>query len=230
MQTNRTELYNQWVDKVCRYIEEVGPRINCTSCAFQSKPVLDKSPDVVFLGYNAHEPWGYAGVNRERFYEGNPSFYADRDKAAWKIWWKPYEAFKWAGYLNPMTDGHFVFMNVVYFGSDTIKDFQAKPGSVEVAAQCMDFTAEVIQDIFRPKCVVCFSINDCFRPLERRFGFTQVETVTPPIVNGEPARHQVVKGLWNGLPVFGIPHPSGRISNDDWGAIALYLKKEMISL
>ena len=184
MQSNRTELYNQWVDKVCRYIEEVGPRINCTSCAFQSKPVLDKSPDVVFLGYNAHEPWGYTGVNRERFYEGNPSFYADRDKPAWKIWRKPYEAFKWAGYLNPMTDGHFVFMNVVYFGSDTIKDFQTKPGSVEVAAQCMDFTAEVIQDIFRPKCVVCFSINDCFRPLERRFGFTQVETVTPPIVNG----------------------------------------------
>ena len=85
---NRTELYNQWVDKVCRYIEEVGPRINCTSCAFQSKPLLDKSPDVVFLGYNAHEPWGYAGVNRERFYEGNPSFYADRDKPAWKIWQK----------------------------------------------------------------------------------------------------------------------------------------------
>lgn len=230
MKTDRIELYNRWVDKVCHYIEEVGPRINCTSCAFQSKPVLAKSPEVMFLGYNAHEPWGYAGANRERFYEGNPSFYTDRDNPAWKIWHRPYGAFKSVGYLEPMTDGNFVFMNVVYFGSDTIKDFQTKPGSAEVAAQCMDFTAEVIQDIFRPKCVVCFSINDCFRPLERRFGFAEVETITPLMVNGNPARHKVVKGLWDNLPVYGIPHPSGRVSYDDWGAIALYLKNEMTAL
>lgn len=184
----------------------------------------------MFLGYNAHEPWGYMGINRERFYEGNPSFYTDRDNPVWKIWHRPYKAFNSVGYLEPMTDGNFVFMNVVYFGSDTIKDFQAKSGSAEVAAQCMDFTAEVIQDIFRPKCVVCFSINDCFRPLERRFGFAEVETITPLMVNGHPARHKVVKGLWNNLPVYGIPHPSGRVNHEDWDAMALYLKNEMTAL
>lgn len=96
--------------------------------------------------------------------------------------------------------------------------------------KCIDFTGEVIQDIFRPKCVICFSINDCFRQLEQRFNFTQVETVRPPIINGDPAHHQVIKGLWNCTKVFGIPHPSGRISNDDWGAIAMYLKKEITAL
>lgn len=230
MQYNRIELYNQWVDKVCHYIEKVGPCINCASCAFQSAPLLDKSPDVVFLGYNAHEPWGYTGVNRERFYKGNPFFYADRDKSAWKVWWKLYEAFKWANYLTPMTDGNFIFMNAIYFGSNTIKEFQSRPNSAEIAMKCIDFTGEVIQDIFRPKCVICFSINDCFRQLEQRFNFTQVETVRPPIINGEPAHHQVIKGLWNCTKVFGIPHPSGRISNDDWGAIAMYLKKEITAL
>ena len=54
---DKQELYEKWVDKVCQFIECVGPEINCTSCAMQSKPVLDKSPQVVFLGYNAHEPF-----------------------------------------------------------------------------------------------------------------------------------------------------------------------------
>lgn len=227
MGKTRLELYNDWVDRVCRFIEEAGPRINCVSCAMQSKPVLDREPEVVFLGYNAHEPYGYMGPNRERFYAGNPSFYTDRDKAAWKVWRKPYDAMKFAGYTEPMTDGNFVFMNAVFFGSENIKALQAKPGSKEVVEQCLDFTAEAIQEVFRPRCVVCFSIGDCFRPLEQRFGFTEVETVTPRIINGESARQTVTKGMWGEIPVYGIPHPSGRVSNDDWGGIALWLKEEM---
>ena len=227
---DKLELYNEWVDRVCRFIEEAGPEINCVSCAFQSKPVLDKEPEVVFLGYNAHEPYGYMGPNRERFYEGNPSFYADRDNPAWKVWNKPYAAFKYAEYLEPMTDGNFVFMNAVYFGSDTIKSLQAKPESGDIIAKCLNFTAEVIQSIFRPRCVVCFSVTDCFQPLAQRFKFTEVETLNPPIINGEPARQRVMKGFWGTIPTYGIPHPSGRVNNDDWGAIAMYLKKEMQSL
>ena len=230
METNRTELYNQWVDKVCQYIEEAGPRLNFPGSVMQSKPVLDKQPGVVFLGFNSHEEWGYCGLKRERFFDGNPFFYENRENSAWKVWKKPYEAFKWAGYLTPMTDGNYVFMNAVYFGSDTIKSLQAKPESGEVIAKCLDFTAEVIQSIFRPRCVVCFSVTDCFLPLAQRFKFTEVETLNPPIINGEPARQRVMKGFWGTIPTYGIPHPSGRVNNDDWGAIAMYLKKEMQSL
>lgn len=87
---DKQELYEKWVDKVCQYIESVGPEFNCTSCAMQSKPVLDKSPQVVFLGYNAHEPFPYQGANKERFYEGNPYFYTEREK--WPVWGKLYAA------------------------------------------------------------------------------------------------------------------------------------------
>ena len=37
----------------------------------------------------------------------------------------------------------------------------------------------------------------------------------------------IKKGIWNGIPIYGIPHPSSRVSGDDWGAIALYLRSEL---
>ena len=37
----------------------------------------------------------------------------------------------------------------------------------------------------------------------------------------------VMKGNWNGIPVYGIPHPSSSVSNDDLGAAALYLRSEL---
>ena len=85
----RKELYDNWVDRVCRFLQETGPKLGdggrCCG-TFQSAPVLDKSPDVVFLGYNPHEKYGYVPVDKDRFYKGNPDFYASRDK--WRIWKK----------------------------------------------------------------------------------------------------------------------------------------------
>lgn len=221
----KQELYDKWVDKVCQYIESVGPKINCTSCAMQSKPVLDKSPQVVFLGYNAHEPFGYQGANKERFYTGNPFFYTERNK--WKVWKKLYDAMAWAKCVKPMEDGNFVFMNAVYFGSQDIQELKAKEGSAAIINQCLDYSAEVIQEVYHPNVVVCFSIPDCFSPFVERLHITDVETITPTIIDGSPAWHQVMKAMWNDIKVLGIPHPSGRVSNDDWGAIAMFLKSEL---
>lgn len=72
--------YEQWVDKACKFINEVGPRINCYgSGAMQSAPVLDHHPEVVFLGHDAHEDYewqkGKEEEIRRRFFEGNPFFY-----------------------------------------------------------------------------------------------------------------------------------------------------------
>ena len=224
----KRELYDSWVNKVCRYIEQVGPEVDCCSSAMQSKPVLDRSPEVVFLGYNAHEPYPYAGVNRERFYQGNAYFYSERDK--WRIWTPLYGALKWAGCPQIMDDGNFVFMNAVYFGTNTIADMKAKKNSADIIGQCLSFTSEVIRDIYKPKVVVCFSINDCFRPLDCKLQFSNVETIVPHIISGEAAKHSVVKGMWSGIKFIGIPHPSGRINYDDWGAIAMFLKKEIITI
>lgn len=230
MENNQERKYSQWVDKVCLYMEEYGSHINCASCAFQSKPVLNKSPDVVFLGYNAHEEESFYGANKERFYKGNPSFYKERYTNIWKVWNKPYEAFKWAKYLTPVTDGHFVFMNIIYWGSHNIQQFKSLPNSNFHTKTCIQYTAEVIHEIFKPKCIVCFSIPDCFHLLNNKFTFTHIQFVTPMIQGEIPARHSIATGMWNDIPVYGIPHPSGRTSNDDWGAIAMYLKAEMQKL
>ena len=126
-----------------------------------------------------------------------------------------------------MEDGNFVFMNAVYFGSRDIKDLKAKKGSAEIINQCLDFSAEVIKDIYHPKAVIYFSVPDCFTPFVNRLKIKETEKIIPKMINGEPAKHDVVKALWDDIKIIGIPHPSGVISYDDLGAIAMFLQKEL---
>lgn len=222
-----SEKYIQWVERVVPFLEETGKALNRCCSVMQSKPVLDKQPQVLFLGYNAQEDFGFPkeGVNKNRFYEGNSSFYKERDK--WRIWSRLYGAFKWAECLDPVTDGNFIFMNAVYFGTKNINQLKGIKQSKEAVNQCLDFTTEVIQDIFKPKSIVCFSISECFNPLKRKFHFTEEAIITPKMTNGQPAGIKIHKAYWNGIPVYGIPHPSGRLNNDDMGAIALYFKENV---
>ena len=227
---DQKQRYAQWVDKVSRFLEETGPTLGnggrCCS-VFQSKPVLEHQPDVLFLGYNAQEDYGYVPLSEERFWEGNPSFYADRMK--WRIWSKPYHALAFADYTKPMEDGNFVFMNAVYFGSKTIKQLEQLPNAKPAIAQCLEFTKEVIHDVFKPKAIVCFSVADGFDALNTSFGFESVISFHPnrilPDGTKLECKWELKLGIWNGIPVIGMPHPSARgISNDDWGTIAYALK------
>ncbi|MBO7125432.1 MAG: hypothetical protein J6V74_06275 [Bacteroidales bacterium] len=247
---NNKEKYDEWVKKVCDFLAEEGPILKRHCATFQSKPIFDKQADVVFLGYNPQEDWGYYEEDSQptRFYEGNPSFYENngKERMKWKIWKKLYDALKWAEYTKPVEDGNFVFFNAVYFGSKTINDLKSIPGSSNAINQCLDYTNEVIQDIFKPKCIVCFSIPECFNNLNSKFSFKNVQSVqlhenlSPHIVDfainkswkaGVPKINCIVKsGLWGNTPVYGIPHPSSHISNDHWGLIALYLRGEMEKL
>lgn len=237
----RKELYDGWVSRVCAFLEETGPALGpggrCCG-TFQSAPVLDKSPDVVFLGYNPHEDYGYVPVDRDRFYNGNQEFYKSRDR--WAIWKRLYGALDYVKYTKPVTDGNFVFFNAVYFGSQNMSQFLRIPGAGQAVERCLDFTEEVIHEIFQPKCVVCFSVRECFDRLDGRYHFNCVESLFSEF-DGENTHHvstkSVKRGLWmpsrgghGAIPVFGIPHPSQAISYDDWGAIATFLKTEMQSL
>ena len=246
---NKKELYDEWVKKVCDFLAKEGPNLKKHCATFQTKPILDKQADVVFLGYNPHEDWEYYEEDSQpkRFYEGNPSFYTEERKN-WKIWKPLYDAFEWAEYTKPLTDGNFIFFNAVYFGSKTIADLKAIPDSKDAIDKCLDYTKEVVQDIFKPKCVVCFSISECFDNLNSKFGFKDVksvqlyENIEPQLVDfvrnkterswkNVPQIDCIAKsGIWENIPVFGIPHPSGPISNDCWGLIALYLRGEMEKL
>ena len=111
------EKYANWVNRVTAFLAETGPKLGekgTHCCTFQSKPVLEKQPDVVFLGYNPHEPGAFSqdDIIQKRFFEGNPAFYSPERKK-WKVW-KLEGAFEWAEYPQPITDGNFVFFNAVY--------------------------------------------------------------------------------------------------------------------
>lgn len=245
--------YDDWVNRVRNFLLEVGPKLGekGTHCAtFQSKPILDRQPDVVFLGYNPHEGWEFykEEINPERFYEGNPSFYSDdrKNKNIWRVW-RYEDSFKWASFSTPIEDGRFVFFNAVYFGTNSIDEFEKIEGSKDAIDKCHEYTEEVIQSIFRPKCVVCFSVEDCFDRLNMKFHFQQVKLVNTEeetekrILDEVLASHKwnkiykctkiVKRAVWNDIPVYGIPHASRRnLSRDDRAAIALYLKGEMQKL
>lgn len=241
--------YDEWVSKVCSFLVEESLKLNVTCGTFQSKPILDYHPDVVFLGYNPHETGSALPLEtiQARFYEGNREFYSDKRKD-WSIWEPLRWSFEWAGYTKPVEDGHFVFFNAIYFGTNNINDFKKLPNSKILTDQCLHFSGEVIQNIFKPKCVVCLSVPDCFDILNRKFHFSDVKRVNTlqdtdanlikyameKTANGWKipycSRRIIKKGLWNGISTYGIPHPSGSLSNNDRAAIALYLRSEMQNL
>lgn len=231
MKQNKTERYDHWVGEVCLFLSEAGPKLDRCCSVMQSKPVLDKSPEVVFLGYNAHEDWGYCGIDRQRFYDGNPDFYAGggmlRMSSTWKVWSKLYGAMQWADCTRPMEEGNFVFMNSVYFGSTNIAQLKSIPDSTGAIDKCLRFTEQVVTHIFRPKIVICLSINDVFDPLAPTCGFREIETLHP--INGTQyvSSKAVKRAWWGSCRVIGIPHPSQAISYDDLGSIALFIKQEL---
>lgn len=220
------ELFDAWVDDVCKFIEEVGPKINKCSASFQTPPVLDKHPDIVWLGFNPHEPYEYAGVNRERFYKGNPCW--GGEKTEWKIWRPVYETFQHIGFPHPVTDGNFVLMNAFYFGSDDMDEMKHLPDWRSVRDRCLDFTSDLIRNIYKPKAVVCFSISECFNRLNDRFHFENVERFHPLSEKGEPVKQEMAKGVWGDIPVYGTVHPSAPAFGYAYrDAMARFLKKEL---
>lgn len=232
--TSKGQQYEIWVAKTVDFLESTAPYLGeggrCCS-VMQSRPELDDNPKVLFLGYNADEDFGYCGIDKERFYKGNVKggFYDERRYTyQWRIWKKLYDAMdKGAHYNTPMKDGNFIFMNAVYFGSKTIA--QLKPVEKVIVNSCLALTNEVIHCIFKPECIVCFSVSKCFDMLASEFSFEQIQEFFPSRKDNPSliSKHRVKMGIWNGIKTIGIPHPSGKVNNDDWGTIALFLKEQM---
>ena len=229
MKQNRTERYDHWVGEVCSFLSKAGPKLNRCCSVMQSKPVLDKSPEVIFLGYNAHEDWEYCGVDKSRFYDGNSDFYADGGmrRMSWTVWSKLHGAMQWADCTRPMKDGNFVFMNAVYFGSSDISRLKALSDGVEAIDEYLRLTNQVVTQIFCPKIVICLSVNEVFDPLARKCEFREIETLHP--INGTQyvSSKAVKRAWWGSCRVIGIPYPSQAISYDDLGSIALFIKQEL---
>lgn len=248
-QNKKEQIYTEWVERVYDYLVKTGLAIDKCSSVMQSKPVLNKQPDVLFLEFCPTEDCNYVRVDKKRFFFGSPFFQTDRNE--WRVWSKLYSAFENANYLAPLTDEHYMYMNAVYFGSDDIarlkEEIKSKNNDLtynDIVNQCLAFTKELIHQIIQPKCIVCFSVKDCYEPLKNHFNFIREERLVCQgdkiVSQGEKdfsqgekkknEKHYIFKAEWDTIPVFGITHPSAAISNADWEKITLILKKEMKNL
>ena len=234
-QTTQEQLYDVWVNKVYDYLTAVGPKIDRCTSVLQSKPVLDNNLGVVFLGFGPTGDVNYVHVDKKRFYYGSPFFLTDKNE--WRVWTKLYEAFDQIKYLNPLTEGNYQFMNATYFCAentaklkDELKLLEIDIRYEDVQKQCLEFTIELIHHILKPKCIVCFSVKDCYNPLKAQFKFDKEEVLTPTNKDKKPNKHIINKALWGKIPVYGMTHPSAAISNEDWDGIVRVFKKEMEQL
>lgn len=112
-------------------------------------------------------------------------------------------------------------MNAFFFGAHKIDQLNCKMTN-EDAKRNAELTREVICDIFKPKAVVCFSVEDVFGALPDIKDKHVVDLGT---------RLKVMRGTWdNDITVFGVPHFSGRISYADRDKIIGYLNTEIKKL
>lgn len=212
---DNTKKYEAWVDKVCAWIEEVGPKVNGASSAMQSPPALSGDCKVLFLGHDAHETDNYYGANRERFFKGNGTFEVAHKK--WRYWARPYRSFQRIGRGDILSPGNFMLMNLFYFGGSNINSANAGMGQ-QVMQQCISFTEELVSDIIKPKTIVCFSVGSVFNAIRSRF--TDIKRIELA------ERISVLQGVWNGIPVVGMHHPSApNVSNKYLDTVFEYITK-----
>lgn len=211
------EKYEAWVDRVCTWIEEVGPKVNGPSSAIQSPPALDGHCKVLFLGHDAHEQGSFYGANRDRFFAGNSTFKDAHRK--WPIWNRPCNSFRRIGHSEILDPGNFMLMNLFYFGADNINESVEKMRQ-NVMGKCIDFTEELVSDIVKPQVIVCFSEWSIFTHLRPRL--TDVKKIQ--LADGITISY----GKWRDIPVIGMRHPSGRgIANKYLDTVFEYVVKQV---
>lgn len=227
--------FDLWVDKVMAYAAEAGPRIGRHVAAMQSEPFFDRQSDILFLGINPAEEGSYssggAADARGRFYVGNcfpPEVWHNR----WDWVFNPESpdnAFAKAGWGEAVRPGRYLFFNVVFFGSPH--------GGTDIAAyndiihHCVGFSAEAITDIFRPRCVICFSVPKVFDRLNSVMHFDKVQRIERIMrTDGTPMVHRVMCGEKDGIRFYGIPHFTGywRVTKADFDAIVVAIHEDLL--
>lgn len=229
--------FDLWVDKVLAYATEVSPQIKRNLGTMQSKPFFDRQSEILFLGINPAEDGTYTPENvnhaRQRFYEGNsPEVWGKlRRHERWN--WvfnpdNPYNSFTKAGWGEAVKPDNYLFFNVIFFGSPhggtDIK------GCQDVIHRCVELSAEAITNIFRPRCVICFSVPQVFDRLNGVIHFNNVQRLQGiTLADGTPVKHRVVRGEKDGIRFYGLPHFTGywKVTKSDFDAIIATIHNDM---
>ena len=229
----KQKLYDAWVEEVFEYIKETGSKIDRCANVLISKPVLDKQPDIVYLNLNTNEDLPYVTADKKRFYYGHPYFQTNREE--WKMWANLQQAFTEINYTRPVTEGNYVLMNALYFGFNKVNQLKKEMEwheldltFDEIPTQSFTFTSRLIHSILQPKCVVCFSINNCFKPIHAQFDFEQEEEILVHTqVGNKTIETTLLKAKWNGIPIFGITHPAASIRKEETINLTQALAQEL---
>ena len=239
METTR-KLFDDWAARVSSFLQPFGKPVR----VFTSSVTLDYRPKVLYVGYNSHPDRAYPDMDINECLHSSPlTLYLKRYEKAQKDnipLPKPDKddaralinlAFHTADYRIPCYRENHVMMNAVYFCTDNIRQMRdSDPDGERKIKPCVDFTVEAITNIFRPRCVVTFSIQ-CFDLFKDRL--TDMATIIPDRLERSERYdiQNIRKAFLDDIPVYGIPHPEWKSLKDkDFHAIVGYLKAEMISL
>ncbi len=207
----------EWGRKVVDFCNEIATNeeyeLNLHFYAFQSAP--KQNPDLLILGINPGEEHEYKGkISVEKFIEANPFFCNHKDWAMWKRLSISFESI-------PEILEESMCMNLVYFNTDNLQNLLKRKGGKEGFVKCKGFSLDLISEVIRPKCILCLGTATCFDYL--------------PIENKEvllkSRMRLLVKGEFNGIPTYAMPHPSGaRVSNVNRKEIGKKLKECLQSI
>lgn len=227
----KLQLYNDWVDRVMTWCQDVGPRINRHVAAMQSRPFFDKKAEICFLGINPAEDGSFNAEDldyyRQRFFDGNsitPETWGDAGRGGHRKWnwiFNPEQAensFAKCGRGEAVKEGNYLFFNAIFFGSPhggTDIRYQ------DIINKSVQFTAEAIVDVFIPKCVICFSIPKVWDRLNAELHFAKTSRMDILHPDGTPVSQRIMRGESKGIVFYGIPHPSAAfgLSKLDFDAI-----------
>ena len=242
--TEKEIKYNELVDRICVFTDKYGPLLHRHVASFQVSPVFDKDIDILFLGFNPAEGSRQEAnykpedrdIYRKRFFEGNPfppetwaeGNGVDKRKpphSKWNWIFNPQNEanlFQKEGLSKQVTRGNYMFFNIFFFGSPMSDDARTLSDSPivynEALKQCTDFTIEII-DLFKPKCVLCFSIDNVFNRVKNAIK----AKATKPLVDCNLSKFE-----HNGVVYYGMNHLQyRRMSKDYVRRIAHTIKEDM---
>jgi hypothetical protein len=212
-----------WAKEVVPYCDEIArTKVKRAFYVFQSAP--KENPKVLLLGLNPGKDYPYEaqyknekwnipdGMTVEAFIKANPY---DQEQDTWTI----LRGLKKTINVHPLLQSEFedmVYMNLLYFNSINFDEFQRSFSEdwKEVFDKCAEFTKFLVVEIIKPDRIVCLGAH-CF-----------------PQFIGKDVKYQngVKTASFNGIPVYGIPHPSARLSNETRENIGKELVNQWLNL
>lgn len=180
--------------------------------AFQSPPI--ESPKFLIIAFNPadgfettyevgckNENRNFKRITGNEMKEPNMSWSKHH---TWRIWQNLKKSFV-SNELNGLLNS-FVYLNMVYFGSSTVKSFNKNSGAQLAKQVCTELTNILVFEIFKPQVILCLGV-DSFAGISN--GIEQIQ------VNNSPINDNVKSKYVNQTLVVGVPHSSGARNGSD---------------